>query len=427
MNSPTFLRSITKPLLVVCCLVALLVLLWFLLGTNQQEQLEENVEAVKIAVEPSTISNYDFNNQSLSNASKDSAQYSLADALTQVCPDLQSDLSVECKLALDEIFWDKPLGDYSEFVSVPNPLTYRRIFTDPPSDRALVVEALQHRECRLQEGDLRLDLKESCHGEAFAKFASFMKFCDSKENRGYEIEWFKQHPNHDGKSRFQLEMDHIEQYREIEPDGYFGMRNSIWSDVLESRWLHDKCLHYDMSQLRIRPESKEFSQLELISLGLVHVQALEPATTLSMMAARFGVGWSFGVEVLVGPVGLGSRDSYGKYLYEHHPWIPKLNEALVPYYGRDQRLRASIEVIKSLQDIGWELNLDKLVIGVCGNETYSRVYEHSALKLPPSESCSEALEQLNAEIPQSDFRELKILEEFERLALKHGVYDAVRE
>ena len=347
--------------------------------------------------------------------------------LLQACPDPQADLSKECRMTLDGLFLDKPLGVYSDFVAFPNPLTYRRVFADPTNDRALVLEALQRKECRLQEGDLRFDLKESCHGEAFAKFAFFVDACDFNEDQGYEFEWFEQRPINDGKSRFELEMDHIEQFREIEPDGYFKMRNAVWTDVLESRWLQDICLQYDMSELRIRPESKEFSQLELISLGLVHVQALETATTLSMMAARFGVGWSFGVEVLVGPVELGSKDSYSKYLYEHHPWLPKLNEALVPFYGRDQRLRASIEVIKSLQDIGWQLNLDKLVIGVCENETYSRVYEHNDLKLPSASSCQEALEQLNAEIPQSNFRELKILEEFERLALKHGVYDSVRE
>ena len=146
-----------------------------------------------------------------------------------------------------------------------------------------------------------------------------------------------------------------------------------------------------------------------------------------MMAARFGVGWSLGAKVFADPVVLGSKDSYSKYIYEHHPWVRKLDEALVPFYGRDQRLRAAIEVAKSLQDIGWELNLDKLVNGVCGNETYSRIYEYSDLKLPPAKSCNEALEQLNTQIPQPDFQELKILDEFERIALEFGVYDSPRE
>ena len=114
--------------------------------------------------------------------------------LLRVCPDPQADLSMECRLTLDGLFLDRPLGTYSEFVAFPNPLTYRQIFTDPTSDRELVLEALQHKDCRLQEGDLCFDLKESCHGEAFAKFASFVDACDFNEDRGYEFEWFEQHP-----------------------------------------------------------------------------------------------------------------------------------------------------------------------------------------------------------------------------------------
>lgn len=345
------------------------------------------------------------------------------DDLFQLCPDLLSDLSPDCWRKLDQLLWDKPLGIHSEILLSPTSLTYRRIYADPVNDRNLVLQAIQREECRLENSDFRLDYREQCNAESFANFGSFLAACESIEDRGYPYEWFEPQWLFKGKSRFQLELDHIEQYRTVNPDGFNRVRNEIWLDALESRWRERQCLDYDMSVLRIGPDSEERKQLSLISMQWEE-ESLDPATTIVLIAAKLGEGWALPQYIFENHLVGNPHKAYLKYLERYDPWNRKLTEALIPFHTRSKRMHAAIEAIVAFEDRGWKIDLEKLVARLCEIESTTRIYEHGDERRPQASSCREAIGQLSASIPQSNFRELKVLDEFERVALETGVYDS---
>ena len=343
--------------------------------------------------------------------------------LFQLCPDPQSDLSPDCWQRLDQLLWDKPLGVHSEFLLLPTSLTYRRIYADPANDRNLVLQAIQREECRLENGNYRLDYREQCNAESFVNFASFLAACESNEDKNYQYEWFEPHQIHKGKTRFQLELDHIEQYRTVDPDGFDRARNEIWLDALESRWRERQCLDHDMSVFRIGSDVEEREPLSLISLKWIEEQSHRPASTLVLIAARLGGAGILPQYIFENHLAGSARWVVLNYLEEHDPWVGKLTESLIPFLTRSKRMHAAIEAIVALQEKGWEIDLEKLVTRVCQDESITRVYEARDERLPSASSCREAIGQLSASIPQSNFRELKVLDEFERIALELGVYD----
>ena len=92
------------------------------------------------------------------------------------CEDPLGELSEECLQSLDAYFMDRTFV-WREFDWLPVPMTYRRIFTDPHQDRENVLAALERPECRLEEGEVRWDLRESCHAESFSNYAVFLYAC----------------------------------------------------------------------------------------------------------------------------------------------------------------------------------------------------------------------------------------------------------
>ena len=345
------------------------------------------------------------------------------DDLFQLCPGPISDLSPDCWRKLDQLLWDKPLGIYSGILLSPTSLTYRRIFADPANDRNLVLQAMQREECRLGNGDFGLTSRKYCNAESFAKFGSFLAACEIIEDRDYTSEWLESKWSIKGKSRFRLELDHLEQYRTVDPDELDRARNEneIWLYLLESHWRAKQCLDYDMSVLRMGLDSEERKQLNLISKQWVEEQSLDPATTLVLIAAKLGEGWSLPQYVLENHLVESSQKVYANYVEGHDPWIRKLSEAPSPSYDRSKRMHAAIESVVELQDKGWEIALERLVARLCEKDPIIRI--QGVAWRPPASSCREAIGQLSASIPQSNFRELKVLDEFERIALELGLYD----
>ena len=347
------------------------------------------------------------------------------DDLFQLCPGPVSDLSPDCWRKLDQLLWDKPLGIYSGILLSPTSLTYRQIYADPANDRNLVLQAMQREECRLGNGDFGLTSRVYCNAESFAKFGSFLAACEITEERDYTYEWLESKWSHKGKSRFRLELDHLEQYRTVDPDELDRARNEneIWLYLLESHWRAKQCLDYDMSVLGMGPDSEERKQLSLISKQWVEEQSLDPATTLVLIAAKLGEGWSLPQYVLENHLVESSQEVYADYLERHDPWIRTLSEARIPFHIRSKQMHAAIHAVVALQDKGWEIALERLVARLCEKEQITRIYEHGVVWRQPASSCREAIGQLSASIPQSNFRELKVLDEFERIALELGVYD----
>ncbi len=404
---------------------ALSITVYFLFNSTREKQSIHDIEVIsdnQLSSEPTTFSTgvgatphiSEFSDPNLDDVN-----------LLELCPDLHGELSVDCLEAMDRVFQSRDLGFFANFISFPGQLTYLRVFNDPQNDRSLIFEALEREDCRLENGDFRDDLKDSCHAEAFASFGTFLQQCDLDYTERFSTKWFEPHINFGGKSLFQTEVDHIEQYSEVDPDGYRGLKNAIWTGVLESRWIEEKCSHYDMSTLLIPSSTKEFRRLEEISLKLSKISTLESGKTLTWMAARLGEGWSLGLHTFARHIHGQSVDSYDEYLERKHPWIRSLTEAQVPLNSRVKRLQEAIAAVMSIHDNGWDVDLAKLVGEVCGEPTIRRYYDEDRPKPPESQSCASAIASLNITIPSSNFRELKVLEEFGRISMELGVYDSV--
>ncbi len=102
--------------------------------------------------------------------------------LGRECPDLLSNEVRSDERCLDAIERDL-MGKAAYVVEEPymvpreGQFTYRTMFNRLQLDQGLVLEALAHPECRLLDGPIRTDLKESCNAEAFYRVASLGHCC----------------------------------------------------------------------------------------------------------------------------------------------------------------------------------------------------------------------------------------------------------
>ena len=95
----------------------------------------------------------------------------------------------------------EPQNNLSAFalVNVDNPVTFKRIFTDPVGDFALVQEVFARPECQLStDTEPNWELHESCHAKAILNYALLTRFCygDGVTNRPrkYYWKWKKDNP-----------------------------------------------------------------------------------------------------------------------------------------------------------------------------------------------------------------------------------------
>ena len=134
--------------------------------------------------------------------------------LGEECPeildeDIQSNKA--CLDAVEQRLMDKAAYTLDYFGMAPKnaPFTYRSMLENREKDRELVVEALSRSECRLLEGPIRLDLRETCNAEAFFRYALFTELCDSSR---YIQDYFK--PRADMRAQYEDAIAQYERARE---------------------------------------------------------------------------------------------------------------------------------------------------------------------------------------------------------------------
>ncbi|MYK44518.1 MAG: hypothetical protein F4039_10615 [Gammaproteobacteria bacterium] len=127
-------------------------------------------------------------------------------------------------------------------VTIDNPLTFERIFSDPAGDFARVQEALVNPECQLsQDTATNWELKESCHADAFLNYALIRRFCNTKDP-------------HFGVTRRDREY-----YRKA--DNPTPEQDRImWIQALEDAWVMRKCDSLDLNLDLQLPEHTELRQ-----------------------------------------------------------------------------------------------------------------------------------------------------------------------
>ena len=329
----------------------------------------------------------------------------------EVCKQIFGILSDQCFESLETYFLDKPYV-WKEFVWLPLPLTYRRIFDNPEIDRLNVIEALENPRCRLELGEVRWDLKEECHAQSFANYSNFIFLCNDL-NKNWELDLLAARTLSHG-SQYQPTVKHRYENWNTEhsiPSSWAGERH------LEGRWIVESmCKRFDMTELELNEEHYEILESIGRKLGDKERAISRTYKVMNSLAARLGDEWaSFVYE--------SSRTSDEWSLYESKvmPWKSLLNEmwSTLNNVGiiteRDVRttvLRYGIQVWSELDKAGVDIDVDKLVKYVCGP-----IWYHS------TENCQDsifALQRSDATIDQGFWHALS---KFEARAIQMNLYD----
>lgn len=354
-------------------------------------------------------------------------QVNLIDLL-EACSELARELSEECLKALDAYFSQKPLVHTAlSWVKFPNALTYATIFSDPSGDRARVFAALQNPECRFEDGEsIRVDLKETCDAEAFARFSKFLEICEFGGDLGDSRE-----------IQFMILEDYFQELKVEEPNveeivsGYVSQKFTIEIDLtrterlgreksLETWWREERCTEH-LGQVLAARNTRQTELLKEIGLGFNidpisdTVMGVSPDTgyigsfrVLRAIAHRLGADET--VSSTYRPY-LGTSDiEWDNHVSETRPWLDPWEKML----GKPSRVagvQVAIDLALSLEDIGAEFDWDYLVERVCGKYSSDKT------------SCQTSLDRVSQTTEWTEKRKLQALDEFETRAIELGLYD----
>ena len=326
-----------------------------------------------------------------------------------ICKQVFGTLSDQCFESLRTYFWDKPYV-WKKFDWLPLPLTYRRVFENPEVDRSNVIEALANPDCRLEQGEVRWDLKEACHAESFANYSNFMYLCNDLnvrwENESAFFSPGSKHHTRVYQRYVHWNMEHSK------PSSWVGER------YLEGRWiLESVCKGFDTSELKLKEEHYEI--LESIGRRLGDEERAFSRTyeVMKSLAARLGDEWaSFVYE--------SSRTSDEWRLHESSvmPWKSFLNEMWSTLNSsrvtsqknvRTTVLRYGIQAWNVLKKAGVKIDLDKFVEYVCGP-----IWHRS------TENCQDSISVLQRSDGTIDQGFWHALSEFEARAIHLNLYDS---
>ncbi|MDE0094254.1 MAG: hypothetical protein OXO49_07135 [Gammaproteobacteria bacterium] len=319
-------------------------------------------------------------------------QISYWEIITEL-PDL---ISKECELAFDRYLDSNGLGQDGVFqlLSTENPMSYHRVFANPSRDRGLVLDALSKEECRLDSTDLvRLDLKDTCHAQAFANHMQFLRLCHAENNPAISlmddmktVDFLR---TLKGDPQNQLKIDTKE------------MTHDTWIKYLENKWVNTECNKYrDNKQLFTlvkNRHSQAHEWLHSIATRLGEDQhwddlKVSPVlNTLRAISARLGDEWAM---ITYTPAEINKQ----WYKFIQHEQI-----------GLTQ-FKDGIELVVLLQDLNIEINWKRLV-------------QHLCTRKDDGLDCQLMLEQLNTEVAAHDTQRLNILDNIERVALELNIYN----
>lgn len=306
----------------------------------------------------------------------------------EVITELSDLISKECELAFDRYLDSNGLGQDGVFqlLSTEKPMSYHRVFANPSRDRGLVLDALSKEECRLDSTDLvRLDLKDTCHAQAFANHMQFLRLCHAEYN-----------PAH----RLMDDMETVDFLHQLKIDTK-EMTHDIWIKYLENKWVNTECNKYrDNKQLFTlvkNRHSQAHEWLHSIATRLGEDQhwddlKVSPVlNTLRAISARLGDEWAM---ITYTPAEINKQ----WYKFIQHEQI-----------GLTQ-FKDGIELVVLLQDLNIEINWKRLV-------------QHLCTRKDDGLDCQQMLEQLNKEVTAYDTQRLNILDNIERVALELNIYN----
>ena len=283
------------------------------------------------------------------------------------CEDPLGALSDECLQSLDTYFLDNQFA-WNGFDWFLVPMTYRRVFADPDGDRKKVFVALDRPECRLEEGKIRWDLKESCNGESFANYANFIHFCQDVAPVVTLLQEGVVSPSE--SETMDMRLATFEAYEDWDEE---YKRSSRWAGerLLEGRWIVEKkCQELSARTLTWNyiHDSEYFERLKEIGIrfelfsdswGTSSIDAMFPQLsgderktfvasdafqTLRALSARLGDEWAASVYV-----SNEEDDAWIAHEIESMPWKQSLRIMQAGIYWNRKNL--GIDNVPNFEDV----------------------------------------------------------------------------
>jgi len=301
-------------------------------------------------------------------------------------------------------------------VTIDNPLTFDRIFTDPAGDFARVQDALARPECQLsQVTTTNGHLNDHCHAEAFFNYALIMRFCYA---------------------------DFLDSGVHLRPRKYYWKKDnltpeqdrSMWIQSLEGAWVAKKCEGLDPSiDLRLPLHTELREQIE--QLGVYdETEAGRKQTlngTLIDLAARLGDE----AAALTYPSPIKKHSyrrttQYDEEGYKYGPLAEWFTKDLSDPTNLFSKLAPSVDRLRELVTLfGNKIKVKEKVINV-DRQVLARHLCTPPFYIPPSNeedptadppSCREIINELRQEsLPPSM---LAAITTFEKIAIRLDVYE----
>ena len=326
----------------------------------------------------------------------------------------------KCLDATERHFMDSPAYVIWDVGLMPREgrFTYRDMFASSEQDLQLVIDALSRPECRLLEGPVRRDLRESCYADAFSRHVALMEMCFSSEHID---DYFEPYTGLDS-SFYTNNLATLEHYREVEPmafprhkrqnkkEWYYVWRNHFREDILRSAWLQSrgKCPTSNLREKGLDIEIAAFLDGDLLPWGQIW--------RLGDIAARLGDERSLVVPYYDLPSGrhlsaepLAIRRQSREV---HFSWMPLLHKAIrLSRYdrSRSEAVARAAKGIVALRKSGYEADVEDLVERICK--------EKREIK-----DCATSINGAEELLDPTDMESLRALDEIEDAALKLGLY-----
>lgn len=380
------------------------------------------------------------------------------------CPELLDEgvaADEDCLDAVERHFMDKAAYVVKARGMVPRdaPFTYAAMFDRHPRDLESVVEALSRPECRLLEGPIRMDLRETCNAEAFFRYTYFSSVCrraaDWKEAfQPLSTLWDEVSLQGTGEVQVQLLTPEERAAWESQSRYQYWLvsskdRNATRERLLMDIWLASKkcpshvvdgsLSHFDgvapNEELRHwwtegtqetwrdqrRRDAVEHGyhlppEWETGAGGLV-----EPHKLLQAIAARLGFEWTLmggsfdrGTPLGYIPGAVMDREFMDS-KREHHLWSSQLGEALaLSPRGRTDAVVHAVRGVVGMRKAGYEADIEYIVESLCDTDLEWRK--------KGAKDCATAFKDAGTRLDPQDIIALRVLDEIEAEARKLESY-----
>ena len=325
--------------------------------------------------------------------------------------DFASQISEKCFEAVGNYLTQFPrkLGWWylPRLLVISNPMTYDRVFADPKTDRSRVLDALSRPECQFQEGELiRWDLKDDCHGVAFANYANFLSLCSSP---AFLSHWDEVNDRDEAPLHFD----------DLWED--FEVRKVLFQRDLEQQWVFRQCRSSGIENRLFDHEGQDRDIFQLLNLvgenigeesigGPGRNLQTEVYRVLIALAARFGEEWAIleyrGPKILT--------DSWDLWINKEQPWREFRN--LYPVYDPPsvEKVTAAVDFILAMEDADVRFDWDMFVTDLCLFDEDDRLRDRT---------CESSMESLSLKLePDQHARHIEVIAQLKQVAQRLGVY-----